>query len=159
LVKDADCSNAKIWASDLEELLYNELIALDIKFDEVVNLKLTNKSIIDILTEQHLIHSNKLKKLYTLYSSTDDNDEFLINSINEEKKEVNKIQLQLDTENAKIQSENKLSELKHTLSTLSDTWEHMPQRERKVFLRECINRIVVMGNNIHIEYRVDVKNE
>jgi len=159
LIRDAECSNVKVWATDLENLLHNELISLDIKFDEITNSKLTNKSLIDILTEQHLEHSNKLKKLYTLYSSTDDNDEFLISSINEEKKEINKLQLQLDAENEKIQSETKLSELKLTLSTLSDTWEHMPQRERKVFLRECINRIIILDNKIHIEYRIDVKNQ
>jgi site-specific DNA recombinase len=95
--------------------------------------------------------AQKLRRLYNLYAESE--DEILLDSINEAKKELRSIQLQIENETEKTQQEGNFVNLKKTLSTLSETWEYMTPKEKKVLVNDCINKVTVTDGVVNVDYK------
>ena len=46
-----------------------------------------------------------------------------------------------------------------SLSTLSETWEYMTPKEKKVLVNDCINKIILTDTNVHIDYKFNIVEE
>jgi site-specific DNA recombinase len=156
-VKDPNCDNCKIWASDVEDIVVKDLLTYSFEQSKIDIPQISNMSLLEVLHDQYNAVAQKLKRLYNLYAESD--NELLIDSINDAKKELRNIQLQIENETEKTKLEGSFVNLKKTLSTLSETWEYMTPKEKKVLVNDCINKIIVTDTVVHIDYKFGVVKE
>ncbi|MCL2837130.1 MAG: recombinase family protein [Defluviitaleaceae bacterium] len=154
LIKDPNCNNSKLWANDLEDVVLKNLFEYAFKHSNIETENISNMSLLDILHEQYNNTAQKLKRLYSLYSDND--DDVLLESINDIKKEMRNIQTQIEIETEKSQNQLNLKNVKKTLSSLSEAWEYMSPKEKKVVANGCINKITLTDASIHVDYRFDI---
>lgn len=80
-------------------------------------------------------------------------DEVLLTVIDSTKKELKNLQIQIENEIEKSKSELIFTDLKKTLSNLSEAWEYMTPKEQKVIVNECINKIFLTDERVHVDYK------
>lgn len=92
--------------------------------------------------------SAKVKRLYMLYA--DNPTENLIDVIKEEEEKIEKLKKQLEMQAAndrRIDTE-KVEKIKR----MSDIWDTLSVREKNRILKECIEKIIITGNDIEIRF-------
>ena len=150
LIKDADCDNDKVDACDVEDIVLTDL------FKRTENIIGTERKInfqasaIQVLKQKYEHLANKIKRLYNLYATN--GDEILLETINENKRELDNISQEIAHEK---KSQNVIDEInqKNTLiQNLKNTWGSMSTREKQRALRICIYRIEIDNNAINIHY-------
>ena len=150
LIKDADCDNDKVDACDVEDIVLTDL------FKRTENIIGTERKInfqasaIQVLKQKYEQLANKIKRLYNLYATN--GDEILLETINENKRELDNISQEIAHEK---KSQNVIDEInqKNTLiQNLKNTWGSMSTREKQRALRICIYRIEIDNNAINIHY-------
>lgn len=150
MVKDSNCDQEKLWASDVEDIVINDLFKINFKND--IDSKVTvSENVLDILDKQRLELANRLKRLYKLYSTSE--DDILLETINECKKSMAAIDKQMNIETQRNAISSKALSLQATLSTLQETWPGMTDLEKKEILRSCIDRIVITDHKVEIFYK------
>ena len=154
LIKDPNCDNCKMWASDVEDLVIKDLLSYAFEQSTVDTSHISNMSLLEVLHDQYRAIAERLKRLYTLYADND--DAVLTETIDDTKKELQNIQRQIENETEKNQSQSIMLNIKKTLTTLPDTWDYMTPKERKVLVNDCINKITLTDENIHIDYKFDI---
>lgn len=154
LVKDPNCDNLKLWASDIEDIIIKDLFEYAIRQGDVDTSNITNMSLLDILHEQYNLSAIKLKRLYNMYSNEE--DVILLDTINDLKKEMKKIQIQIENESEKNMIKDRFLNIQKVLANLSDAWDLMSQKEKKVFINDCINKITITDTDIHVDYKFNI---
>lgn len=150
LIKDANCDNDKVDACDVEDIVLSDL------FKRTENIIGTEKkmdfqiSIIQVLKQKYDTLTAKIKRLYNLYAV--DGDEILLDTINENKKELAKISEELDNEKNSHDAINEINQKNVLIRNLKTTWDSMNIKEKQKALRICINRVEINGNTINIHY-------
>ena len=157
LVKDPNCDNLRLWASDIENIVVKDLLEYSFRQAKAEVPAISNMSLLEILHEQYNHAAVKLKRLYSIYS--EGADEVLLQSIDDVKKEMSKIQIQIENETEKSMNEKQLLSLQKEISNLSEAWEYMTPKERKLIVNDCINKIVVTDDAVHVDYRFSVVGE
>ncbi|MCL2577551.1 MAG: recombinase family protein [Defluviitaleaceae bacterium] len=157
IVKDPNCDNAKLWASDIEDVVLKDLFNYSFEQRKIDTPQISNMSLLEVLHDQYGSVAQKLKRLYNLYAESD--DEILNQTISETKKELKHIQVQIENETEKSKNQNNFINLKKTLSTLSETWEYMTSKEKKLLVNDCINKITITDAVVHIDYKFDLVKE
>ncbi len=141
-----DCGNARIDASELENVVLSDLFSLSYESgsdnDGVDALKILENTV--------ELCKKRLSRLYDLYSSAE--DEILLNEIKRKKDELAKAQLEY--ENMRSSREKNREAVKHLekIGTVKGAWESMTVEERRNVLRELIDKIVVTYDRIEIHY-------
>ena len=153
LVKDINCKNLKYNADEIEAAVLNDLFqkTKDIKAGKGLLGKRT--SALDELRRKYDELSVKIKRLYNLYASS--GDELLLETIEENKEELNRISGLIENEKKTNSVIKEISERKQTVSNIESAWPAMTLSEKQRALRICINRIVLDNENIRIEYAFD----
>ena len=154
LIKDPNCDNEKLWATQIEDVVIKDLFVYSFEQSKLDAPAISNMSLLEILHDQYNNAAGRLKKLYTLYSGND--DEVLLESIEDIKKEIKNLQIQIENETEKSKIESNFLNLKKTLSGLSEAWEYMTPKERKVAVNECINKITITDHAIHVDYKFNI---
>lgn len=149
LVKDPKCSNNGIWANELETVVKEDLFSLGIK-NNVKNSG-EEKSVLQVLKENEKKVTDKLKRLYTLYSESA--DDVLKETINDVKKGLSEIQTQIRREEKQSIISKRNTEIKRQLSTLRDSWEYMTEKEKRNIIESCVEEIVVSNDDVNIFYK------
>ena len=155
LVKNQDCDNMKLWATDIEDVVIKDLFVYSFEQSKVNSLEISNMTLIEILHNQYNLTAQKLKRLYNLYAD-DDKDEVLADSINTIRKEMKSLQTQIAIETEKNKNETNFINLKKTLSNLSEAWEYMSPKERKVIINDCVNKIIITDTSVHVDYKFNI---
>lgn len=151
LIKNPDCDNSKQWATDIESAVIDDLFAFSIRQKEMDNITISAPNIIQILYNQYEETTKKIKRLYKLYS--DNSDEFLIETIEDLKKQLASIQAQINMELERNTISTKVEKVKKTLVTLKEAWEFMTIHEQRNIVRSCIDKIVITDNNVEVFYK------
>ena len=153
LVKDINCKNMKYNAADIEAAVLNDLFqkTKDIKAGK--DLLGKRASALDELRRKYNELSVKIKRLYNLYASS--GDELLLETIEENKEELNRISGLIENEKKTNSAIKEISERQQTISNIESAWPAMTLSEKQRALRICINRIVLEDENIRIEYAFD----
>ena len=154
LTKDPNCDNLKLWASEVEDVIVKDLFEFSFEQSDMETPVISNMSLLDILHEQYNNSALKLKRLYNLYSEKD--DEVLLQAIGDAKKEMKKIQVQIENETDKKNSENVFLDIKERIANLSEAWEFMSQKERKKLVNDCMDKITLTDTAIHVNYKFDM---
>ena len=150
LVKDENCDNPPMEASELENAVIEDLFMFSLKKENDSNESDT-LSITDILKEKYEQNVKKLKRLYDLYAKSD--DDILLDAIEELRAETEKSKNQLEDElqkNSKVKNKVKL---KAQLETVRDTWEYMSKTEQRTVICSVVEKIILNGDEVNIYYK------
>ncbi len=148
MVKDPDCQNEGIWAEEIEDIVLNDLFSISVK--ENTKKEPDEKSVIEILKENQKKLEMKLKRLYSLYGDGD--DETLIETINEVKKDLKSLKEEIEKEEKERFVSQKGKELKKRLKTLKESWEYMTKDEQRKIVYDCVSKIVATDKEVNIYY-------
>lgn len=147
LVKDPDCDNENVWASEVEDAVVGDILELSYKIEKGA---LPEADITGALSAKKLQCEKKLKRLYSLYAA--DGDEVLKSAIAEVKKELEKAEAALSDEKKKEAEAKKREGKRKKLETLKDTWEFMTEKEKRNIVRSLVSKVTVTHDTMKIEY-------
>jgi len=153
LVKDPNCSNARLWASAMDDIVVRDLLAFSFKQSKREPKEISNMSLLEVLHEQYNKSTMKLKRLYELHSRS--SDEVLLQTIEEAKEEMQLIQTQIAMETEKSKSAEQIVRLQKEVGSLSEAWSYMTIKEKKRVANACIHRIVLTDGKVHVDYNLD----
>lgn len=151
LVKDPNCNNLKLWASDVEDVVIQDLFDIALGKKKTVDTIDERETLFEMLNRQYDEMSKKIKKLYNLYAESD--DDLLLETIEDSRKKLTAIGEQIEREKERSLSGDKVQNIQKTLSTIRETWDYMTPKERKSIVQECVDKVVVTGKNIEIYYK------
>lgn len=149
-VVDPDCDNMKLDACDVEDAVIKDLFNYtrqNKRIDTEINVKVTA---LQTLKQKYDIVSGRIKRLYNLYAQ--DGNELLLETINENKKELEEISRQIENEKKLSTVVNELNEKNKTIETIEDSWKSMSIKDRQKAVRICIDRIEINDTKISIKY-------
>lgn len=149
-VVDPDCDNMKLDACDVEDVVIKDLFNYtrqNKRIDTEINVKVTA---LQTLKQKYDIVSGRIKRLYNLYAQ--DGNALLLETINENKKELEEISRQIENEKKLSTVVNELNEKNKTIETIEDSWDSMSIKDRQKAVRICIDRIEINDTKISIKY-------
>lgn len=151
LIKNENCDQDKLWGDEVENIVIHRLLNLKEERKEMSVLDY-NSSALELLTYQKEEVERKIKKLYNLYSESD--DELLLETINENKSYLSKINRKLDNE---IKQQNVIMmrrTVKDAIDNLESQWDYMTQKEKQILVRTLVKKVIVTGESIKIELSI-----
>lgn len=142
---DPNCDNKKAFAHEIEkeveDCFKNFIINVDEKDEAVDNTK-------QIIEESIKKSSAKVKKFYNLY--VENPNENLMELIHEEENMIKSLKEQLFEEKSK---EHRIDiEKVKAIRRISDVWDTLSGREKNKVLKECVERIVITGDNLEVRF-------
>lgn len=152
LAKSGKCDNSKHWANDVEELVTGDLFRLAKRTVEgTENAAENDDDIAAMLKRQYDQCAKKIKNLYNLYAQSE--DEILLETINENKNELSRLEKQIELESERVNNEELAHESYEKLNDIKSTWEYMTVREKQNVIRSFIDRIVITYDKIDVYYK------
>lgn len=149
LVKDENCTQEKVWTDEIEYAVITTLFKLKEKEDgkDKINTEIQT-SVLDVLNQQQEKLEKELKKLYNLYSMSD--DDILLETIEEKRKKLNEINQKIKLEikeNSRITSRESL---KSDIVNLESRWEYMTKKERQSIIRCLVKKVIITDDKVEI---------
>ncbi|MBQ2957973.1 MAG: zinc ribbon domain-containing protein [Clostridia bacterium] len=151
LIHDPDCDNEKPWADEAEEAVVRDFLGRRLE-ESGGDAEQTEVSPEELLNQQLQIARKKLSRLYSLYADQD--DELLLESIEQQRKNIAEINQRILREKALREEQEKKYKTHEKIRQLSEAWEYMTVDEKRAVLREAIERIEIDGARIDISYRI-----
>lgn len=152
MVRDAECSNPKPWADDVEALVLDVVFRRARETVEREKPGLEACTVLNALENQRNELTKKLKRLYGLYAEA--TDEALLSSIQDVRKELAQADKRIELESERATAMKVADEFRRNLDTLKDCWEYMTLTEKRNVLRSILNEVVITENNIHVDFRL-----
>lgn len=142
---DPNCNNKKAIAHEIEKevegCFKNFIINVDEKDEKIDNTQ-------QIIEESIKKSSAKVKKFYNLY--VENPNENLLELIHEEENMIKNLKEQLFEEKSK---EHRIDIEKVTaIRRISDVWDTLSGREKNKVLKECVERIIITGDNLEVRF-------
>ena len=157
LVKDPNCDNGRLWASDVEDIVVKDLFSFALKSDSKENPHEATQSVLEVLDGRYKELSNRIKRLYDLYAKNE--DDLLLETIDDLQIQRLNIQRQITSERERNFISEKRNTITKTLETLSDAWAYMTPQERKNIVRSCVEKVVITDTKIEVFYQFDNASE
>ena len=157
LIKDPNCNNLRIEASDLEKIVLNDVFNMTdgyVAQEEKGFLKFTKESSMSVLLKKQDALSNQIKRLYDLYAKGENADEFLLNEIKEKKEEYIQVCQMIEKENAVLKTDKDFKIQNDMVKNLRNRWDSMNIKEKKAILNAVISRITINGEQVSIDYNI-----
>lgn len=142
--KDANCKN-KRWVAEkiereVEDCFKGFIVNVYKKEESVSNVD----SIKDMIKKS----TTKIKRFYNLYAENPSDN--LLEVIQDEESRAKELKAQLDEE---IKKEHKTDTEKiDKIRRVSDVWDSLTNQEKNKVLKECIDKIVITGDDIEIRF-------
>lgn len=146
MIKDPNCNNKKNKAKYIEDEveIYFKEFAINIQEDN--NKRKNNSENIEKTIESTNL---KIKKLYNLYIERE--SENLLDMISKEEDRLKDLKKQLQNEkNNNIKNTKKQIE---RIRKMSDAWDYLSTKEKNMILKECVDKIIITGEDIDIYFR------
>lgn len=150
LVRDPDCNNDRPWADEVEDIVLDILFKRAPAQAEEDAAQYETQSMREILEGQKKELSYKLKRLYNLYASAE--DDVLLDTIRETQKSIALIDEKISGEIENEAASQNARDIRERLGGIKECWEYMTIAERQNILRAVINRIEITGNHVHIDF-------
>ena len=141
LVKDPNCDNEYVSAETIERGVLDAVFSASRKYASDTEKVITSLSADELLKQQHEQESKKLKRLYTLYSVSD--DDILLETIAEVQKSLRDIETKLADETAKQELQKEAIGQVKRLSSVVDLWPHMDTKEQRAILCDIVHSIKI----------------
>ena len=151
MVKDANCTNEKIWADTVEDVVIKDLFRISANLSEedfrdefdVVNP-------VEELEERCTLLTTKIKRLYNMYAENE--NEILLETIAENESELAIVKKQLETEKKHNVMAINLGNVKENIYQIENAWEHLTPQEKQVVIRDCVSKIVITHGELDVYY-------
>lgn len=153
LVKDADCPQEKLWAQDVEDIVISTMLRLRVDSSEEKK-ETPEQSVLETLEIQRAKLSHSIKKLLELYSTSDEDDALLLDTINEKKLQLKKLETQIVNEREFNAIQKERENLVALVRDLPTAWGAANFREKQTIARTLINKIVVTDDTISVDFNV-----
>lgn len=142
--RNPNCNNKKAFAYEVEEEVENSFK------DFIVNVeKIQEKESHADLLESEIKKSNaKIKKLYNLYIEND--SENIMELIRDEERRVKELKKQFESEKERERAFE--SDRIDRIRRMSDVWDDLTGKEKNKVLKECIEKIVITGDDLDIHF-------
>ena len=152
LIKDENCNQEKIWADEVEDIVTKSIFEFASNYKPSETESIIQEDTVSLLIDQQKNLNKKLKRLYNIYSES--SDDVLLETINDVKKQLSSTvkQIDLETKNAIVMARRK--ERTEALNTVSDLWNSIDDKQKKVIMRKLINKITITDNNVHIDFSI-----
>ena len=151
LIKDQNCNQDKLWADEVENIVVQRLLSLKEERKEM-SVADYNSSALELLTYQKEEVEKKIKRLYNLYSESD--DELLLETINENKLHLNKINKKLKNEMEQHNIIMMRKTIKDTVDNLNSQWDYMTQKEKQTLVRVLVSKVIITGESVKVELSI-----
>lgn len=145
MIRNPDCNNKKVKAYEIEERVE------EVFKEFVVNAKESvRESNVDLLEGSIKKANAKIKKLYSFY--IDNESDNILDLIREEEERVAELKKQLESEREqdKRLSFGRINEIK----SVADRWDSLSNQDKNKLLKECVEKIVITGDDIDIHFVV-----
>ncbi|MDE7018313.1 MAG: recombinase family protein [Lachnospiraceae bacterium] len=154
LVKNPDCEQEKLWADEVENVVIRSLFEFANNYKPSETESLAPDDTLSLLYKQQETLNKKLKKLYNIYADTDDDNESLLETIRDLKKQMKSVnkQIELDTQNDIVFARRR--ERTQILSTVGELWDTMDSSQKKTVIRKLVNKIEICDNHVHIDFSI-----
>lgn len=149
LVRDPNCDNDRAWCDEIEDAVISAIFDLSAKIenkDEAAKLM----SPLEMLQQQYTDAALKIKRLYNLYAES--KDDILLETIEENKTELDKIARKIKLEDEKAIFSKTIQLAKDSIKSIADLWDYMSIAERQNTVRAAVRRITITGDNIDIQF-------
>lgn len=151
LIKDEDCSQEKLWADDIEDVVLKKLFSLQARSEQEKDTPFEN-SVVDVLRNQILELERKIKRLYNLYAESE--DELLLDTIKENQKTMERLREQAEIEEkANALTANK-KRINRMLNNLQNRWQGMSIHEQQTVVRTLVRRVTITDRKVDIDLYV-----
>lgn len=151
LVKDADCSQEKLWADDIEDVVVKKIFSLQTREAQKKDTPFEN-SVIDVLSTQIQELERKVKRLYNLYAESEDG--LLLDTIKENQKTLERLREQAEVEKKANELAANKKRINRMLNNLSDRWQDMSMHERQTVVRTIVRQITITDRKVDIDLYV-----
>ena len=151
LIKDENCNQPKLWSDEVENIVIKKLLGLKEERREMTTADY-NESALELLTYQKEEVEKKIKRLYNLYSES--TDELLLDTINENKEQLCKINKKLKKEMEQRNILNMRKTIKDTVDNLSTQWDYMTQKEKQTLVRTLVSKVIITGEAVRVELAI-----
>ena len=144
------CSFSNIWADEVETIVIEDLFSLSTNLEDSDQLATTRTDPLAELDARIKECENRIKRLYNLYASG--GDEFLLETINDNKAELIDLKEQYALEAETNQTRSYINLIYDQVVSIRDTWSYLDNREKQELIRACIEKIVISDEKIEIFY-------
>lgn len=144
--KSNHCTNKKIKADFVEKEVEDcfRVFAVDISDKKV---QWIDKS--KMISQTISAAKNKIKKMYAVYFEHQSDN--LLEMINEEENKVKQLENELLEERKRAKTSG--SDAVDKIKRISDVWDSLERREKNKALKECVEKVVITGDDIDIYFR------
>lgn len=144
--RDPNCNNEKVRADEIEAEVEDCFKRFAINVEETQKTESKTAIIEDAIKKSNA----KIKKYYSLYAENESDN--LMELIREEEKRSSELKEELQSEISKEKSisPNKVKEIKK----VSDVWDSMKSEEKNKVLKQCIDRVVITGEDVEVYFSV-----
>lgn len=148
-----ECNSEPVWADEVENFVLGDLFNLsaDVSDSEAYAFDDVIDPLKEIETRMSEVE-NKLKRLYNLYAVSE--DDILLETINDCKKELQILNQQRDEEAKYSVGEKKIQIIRDQVASIRETWDYMNAEEQYRLIHECVDKIIIYStkNTIEIFY-------
>lgn len=156
LVKDPNCNNEKADAEEIEALVVSDMLSFVKKYSSVEENVKGHQDTIKILEKRSQMLVNKIKNLYNIYAGNPERNGILLDTIDENKNELSKIQNTISEYRKRQEHTSKLVSHAKRYASIAEGWEAMSFDERQRIIREFIKKVVITNHMIEIYYHDDL---
>lgn len=145
--KDKNCNNKVALASKIESEVEECFKKFALTLDEPEDEKCDKTSMIEKMIKAT---NAKIKKMYETYFERQSDN--LLEMISEEENKLKELEselLEFRSASKKKLAPEKISEIK----SISDVWEMLENGKKNKILKECVEKVVICGDDIEIHFR------
>lgn len=153
LVKDENCDLPKHIASEVEGLILQKLFLFkELEDDDQEQKESQTRSSLEILKEQKKDIERQIKKLFNLYATMD--DDLLLDTINENKKKLAKIDERIELETNEFIQNNKKDIYNKNIKNLGERWQYLSFHQQQSVVRLLVDKILVYDDTVKVTLNI-----
>lgn len=147
LIRDASCTQEKLWAEDIERVVLGKVFSLQTRRDR--DAQPFENSAVKVLQKQVAELERKIKRLYNLYAESE--DDLLLETIRENQAALDKLREQLEAETAAHAVAANQKRIHDMLNQLSGRWDGMKMHEKQTVIRTIVRQVTVTDRRVDID--------
>lgn len=149
--KSENCDVDATWADQIEKIVLEDLFNISANMKDAERFD-GNELINPLLELEERIKQleAKIKRLYNLYA--EDGNDMLLDTINENKRQLLLLKEQYSIEEESHSSVKQLDFILEEVASIKATWQHLDEQEKQALIRDCVDHINIYKDKVEIFY-------
>lgn len=152
LVKDPNCNNEKPEAEEIEQLVIQDMLSYVKKYSSIEGNVREQQDTVKLLEKRAVLLANKIKNLYNIYGASPEENKLLLETIDENKKELADVNQTIAQMKSRQEDRERLKAHARHYASIAEGWEDMSYDEKRRIVREFIKKVVITNHMIEIYY-------